>query len=86
MGCGKTTVGLKLAQRLAWKFIDLDEQIEREEGTTIANIFARVGEPAFRKKEHEMLLRTLQEAAQGSTGKVVALASRASGAVPAGRT
>jgi shikimate kinase len=72
MGCGKTTVGTKLAQRLAWRFVDLDLVIEQEEGRTIGEIFARVGEPAFRKKEHETLLRVLEGAPQGG-GRVVAL-------------
>lgn len=73
MGCGKTTVGMKLAQRLAWKFIDLDAQIEQEEGLTIAEIFTRVGEAAFRKKEQEWVQRLLREVAPGAAGRVVAL-------------
>lgn len=72
MGCGKTTVGLRLAQRIAWKFIDLDDRIEQEEGRTIAEIFARAGEPAFRKKEYELLQEILAEARQVG-GRVVAL-------------
>ena len=72
MGCGKTTVGTRLAQRLAWKFDDLDARIEREEGLTIAEIFSRAGEAAFRRKEHETLLRVLEEASQAG-GRVVAL-------------
>ena len=72
MGCGKTTVGLLLSQKLAWKFIDLDEQIEQAESRTIAEIFARAGEAAFRKMEQEALRRILQETAQAG-GRVVAL-------------
>ncbi len=72
MGCGKTTVGTKLAQRLAWKFVDLDVRIEQEEGRTIADIFARASEAAFRRKEQETLTRVLEEGAQGG-GRVVAL-------------
>lgn len=72
MGCGKTTVGTKLAQRLAWKFVDLDTCIELEEGRSIADIFARAGEAAFRRKENEILSRVLEEAALGG-GRVVAL-------------
>jgi len=72
MGCGKTTVGTKLAQRLAWKFVDLDACIEEEEGRTIAEIFARAGEAAFRRKERETLERVLEEGAHGG-GRVVAL-------------
>ena len=72
MGCGKTTVGLRLAQRMAWKFIDLDDRIEQDEGRTIAEIFARAGEPAFRKKESELLQEILEESLQLG-GRVVAL-------------
>lgn len=72
MGCGKTTVGMKLAQRLAWKFEDLDTRIEEEEGCTIAEIFTRAGEAAFRRREQEILARILEEVAQGG-GRVVAL-------------
>jgi len=72
MGCGKTTVGMRLAQRIAWRFIDLDHRIEQEENITIAEIFSRAGEATFRKKEHELLQRIVQEAAQGG-GRVVAL-------------
>lgn len=72
MGSGKTTIGLKLAQRLAWKFVDLDVVIEQQEGRSIAEIFARAGEAAFRKKENETLLRVMEESGQGG-GRVVAL-------------
>jgi len=72
MGCGKTTVGLRLAQRMAWKFLDLDQRIEQEEGMSIAEIFARTGEAAFRKNEHHLLRRILQEA-PSTGGRVVAL-------------
>jgi shikimate kinase len=43
MGCGKSTVGQQLARRLAWRFVDLDDQIEQAEGRTIAQIFAHAG-------------------------------------------
>jgi shikimate kinase len=57
MGSGKTTVGPLLAQRLGWMFIDLDDVIEAEAGTTIAELFAHHGEPAFRTREHETIAR-----------------------------
>ena len=72
MGCGKSTVGQLLAKRLAWRFIDLDEQIERAEGRTIAEIFSMAGEGPFRQKEHEALRRILDQSSQGG-GWVVAL-------------
>lgn len=72
MGCGKTTVGRLLAQRMAWKFIDLDSWMEQEEGMSIAEIFARAGEPAFRRREQELLRRIIEEMPQAG-GRVVAL-------------
>ena len=48
MGCGKTTVGQRLAARLQWDFVDLDDEIERKSGMKIANVFEQLGEPAFR--------------------------------------
>jgi len=55
MGCGKSTVGSALADELGWTFIDLDEEIERREGTTIAEIFDQRGEAAFREIESAVL-------------------------------
>jgi shikimate kinase len=52
MGSGKTTVGPKVAARLGWKFVDADDVIEAETGISIAEIFARDGEAAFRDREH----------------------------------
>ncbi|HWP85882.1 MAG TPA: shikimate kinase [Terriglobia bacterium] len=72
MGSGKTTVGKLLAQRMAWKFVDLDLLIEQAEGMSIAEIFARAGEAAFRKREQELLRRILDEDERAG-GRVVAL-------------
>ena len=55
MGAGKTTVGRRLAKKLGWKFIDLDEEIERREGRLIADIFKEEGEPHFRDLERSCL-------------------------------
>jgi shikimate kinase len=57
MGSGKSTVGPLLAERLGWTFTDLDDVIEAEAGATIAELFARHGEPAFRTREHETIAR-----------------------------
>lgn len=62
MGCGKTTTGQLLAQRLGWTFFDLDGEIERRQGRTINQIFAESGEPYFRQVEHQLLEESLQTA------------------------
>lgn len=51
MGCGKTTVGKRLARVTGRRFIDLDQYIEKREGRTIAQIFAEEGEAGFRERE-----------------------------------
>ena len=51
MGAGKSSVGLALARALAWRFVDLDEVIEEEQGRTIREIFAAADEPGFRAAE-----------------------------------
>ena len=51
MGCGKTTVGQLLAQRLGWAFIDTDAYIEGRLGRTIPDLFAKEGEEYFRDWE-----------------------------------
>ena len=50
-GCGKTTVGRALAERLGRPFVDLDEELVRRGGLTIPEIFAREGEEGFRARE-----------------------------------
>ncbi|MCX7616345.1 3-dehydroquinate synthase [Tepidiforma sp.] len=58
-GSGKSTTGRILAERLGWAFIDTDKEIERKAGATVAELFAREGEAAFRERE----LRALEAAA-----------------------
>ena len=51
MCAGKSTVGPRLALRLGWDFVDLDQDIERTQGKSIAEIFERDGETNFRALE-----------------------------------
>jgi len=55
MGTGKTSVGRLLAEKKVWNFIDLDELIELKEQRRIVDIFAKEGEPYFRKIEKKTL-------------------------------
>lgn len=60
MGAGKTAVGRRLAAALGWEFIDLDRQVEKAAGLSVAEIFARRGEPHFRRQERLALAATLR--------------------------
>jgi shikimate kinase len=53
-GSGKTTVGRLVAEALGRTFLDLDAEIERREGATIAALFAEKGEPWFRARERAL--------------------------------
>lgn len=59
MGAGKSSVGRRLATRLALPFTDADHEIEAAAGMTISEIFARHGEPAFRDGERRVIARLL---------------------------
>ncbi|MCS6992057.1 MAG: shikimate kinase [Chitinophagales bacterium] len=55
MGSGKTYLGRQLADLLKRPFTDLDQLIEQQEQCSIAELFAREGEQAFRQKEQAYL-------------------------------
>jgi shikimate kinase len=59
MGSGKTTAGSLLAERLGWRFLDLDHEIEHREGRTVPQIFATGGEAHFRHLESSVLASLL---------------------------
>ena len=61
MGTGKSSVGKILAERLGYRFIDIDEMIEAGSGLTVIEIFASHGEQHFRALETEMLKRLESE-------------------------
>ena len=55
MGAGKTSVARALAGRLGWQVLDVDERVEQREHQTVAEIFAKRGEPYFRAAERSVL-------------------------------
>ena len=59
MGAGKTTVARALAARLRWQAVDIDEAIEARERMTVAEVFARHGEPYFRSVERAVLMEQI---------------------------
>ena len=54
-GCGKTTLGKELANKIGYQFIDMDEYIERNACMFIDEIFEQYGEPYFRSLEEAAL-------------------------------
>lgn len=58
MASGKTTFGRALAEKTGWQFLDLDEEIERQEGASPGDIMERQGEEAFRVAESRVLKQT----------------------------
>jgi len=56
-GCGKSTIGQKLAETLDMPLVDLDEEIVKAAGMTIPEIFEKEGEAGFRKRESEQVQR-----------------------------
>ena len=57
MGSGKSIVGAILARRLAYAFVDLDEELASQLGLSIGEIFERLGEDRFREEERLLLAR-----------------------------
>ncbi len=52
---GKSSVARRVAERLGWRFVDADKEVERRAGLSIARIFEERGEPAFRDLEEEVI-------------------------------
>lgn len=70
MGCGKSTLGKKLARRLGGTFVDTDSLVEAREGASVADVFRYEGEQRFREVERAVLDGVIAagEAAVVSTG------------------
>lgn len=62
MGCGKSTIGRKLARALGNRFVDTDSLVEEREGATVYDIFRYEGEERFRQIEREVLEEVIAEA------------------------
>ena len=59
MGCGKSSVGRRLANAIGLPFVDADEEIEKAAGKSIPDIFADYGEAHFRDRESRIIARLL---------------------------
>ncbi|HKZ95818.1 MAG TPA: shikimate kinase [Hyphomicrobiaceae bacterium] len=64
MGCGKSSVGRRLASRLDIPFVDADDEIEQAAGKSINDIFADHGEDHFRDGERRVIARLLDNGPQ----------------------
>ena len=67
MGTGKTTIGRELAKCMGRKFIDIDLELERRFGMTVNEVFASVGETAFREGEERLAVELA-----GTNNRVIA--------------
>ncbi len=68
MGCGKSTIGKALAEMLCMPLIDTDDEIVKQEGMSIPQIFAEKGEPYFRTVEAETVQKLCDKNAVVSCG------------------
>ena len=64
MGAGKSSIGRRLAAGFGLVFVDLDEEIERRTGASVATIFDCEGEPGFRTRERAALADCLARSGQ----------------------
>jgi shikimate kinase len=55
MGAGKSTTGWLLSERLGWPYLDSDEEVQRQTGKTVPEIWKSDGEAAFRAEESKVL-------------------------------
>jgi shikimate kinase len=79
MGAGKSAVGRALAQRYSARFLDTDKEIERAHGTTIAQIFAELGEEKFRAIERQTVDRLSEQTRNDLTEAVENIVSTGGG-------
>ena len=60
-GCGKSSLGRKVASNLGLPSVDTDQRIEQAAGCTVSQIFEKYGEPAFRAAETNVLIQLTRE-------------------------
>ncbi|MDI4239092.1 MULTISPECIES: helix-turn-helix transcriptional regulator [unclassified Bradyrhizobium] len=58
-GAGKSTLGRMLAKRIGWSFVELNKEVERENGLSVAEIIALYGQEGFRRMEQVALKQLL---------------------------
>ena len=61
MGCGKSSLGRRVARRLDVRFVDTDSVIEEREGASISDIFQYEGEEYFRRLERSIIEEVASE-------------------------
>ena len=62
-GAGKSTIGVALARKLGWRFVEVDREIEQAAGLPLGDVFAVHGEAYYRRVEREVLTRLLADPA-----------------------
>lgn len=79
MGTGKSTIGMELARRLGFAFVDSDAAVEQRHDISVKEMFVQHGEPYFRRAESEALAAIMEGSAQvvaTGGGAVLAEANR----------
>ncbi|HEX5324106.1 MAG TPA: shikimate kinase [Capsulimonadaceae bacterium] len=64
MGCGKSSVGRALAKQLGAWHIDTDQELEKREGMSIPDLFAKKGEDYFRQAETDLVRHLARQRGQ----------------------
>ena len=82
MGCGKSTIGIRLSEDYGIEFLDTDAWIEEKEQITISEIFASKGEPYFRQLETNCLEVLLEESAIDGSKSTVRKVVSVGGGLP----